>query len=113
MKSEDDNMSDATIIHASFDGEKDVETIQGMQPTLYLVNRETNEIGHIHLNSAFVCEETQPTPEDNVKTPQKVERVQLQVMIVQVRNPEHRSVKKKSDWEQLLKRYYIKGEYIY
>ena len=71
MKSEDDNMSDATIIHASFDGEKDVETIEGMQPTLYHVNRETNEIGHIHLNSAFVCEETQPTPEDNVKTPPK------------------------------------------
>ena len=64
-------MSDATIIHASFDGEKDVETIQGMQPTLYHVNRETNEIGHIHLNSAFVCEETQPTPEDDVKTPPK------------------------------------------
>ena len=57
MKSEDDNMSDATIIHASFDGEKDVETIEGMQPTLYHVNRETNEIGDIHLNSAFVCEE--------------------------------------------------------
>ena len=44
---------------------------------------------------------------------QKVEQVQLQVMIVQVRNPEHQSVKKKSDWEQLLNRYYIKGEYIY
>ena len=71
MKSEDDNMSDATIIHVSFDGEKDVETIEGMQPTLYHVNRKTNEIGDIHLNSAFVCEETQPTPEDNVKTPPK------------------------------------------
>ena len=67
----DDNTSDATIIHVSIDGEKDVETIEGMQPTLYHVNRETNEIGHIHLNSAFVCEETQPTPEDNVKTPPK------------------------------------------
>ena len=71
MKSEDDNTSDATIIHASFDGEKDVETIQGMQPTLYHVNRETNEIGDIHLNTAFVCEETQPTPEEDVKTPPK------------------------------------------
>ena len=71
MKSEDDNTSDATIIHASFNGEKNVETIQGMQPTLYHVNRETNEIGDIHLNSAFVCEETQPTPEDDVKTPPK------------------------------------------
>ena len=71
MKSEDDNTSDATIIHASFDGEEDVETIEGMQPTLYHVNRETNKIGHIHLNSAFVCEETQPTPEDDVKTPPK------------------------------------------
>ena len=49
MKSEDDNTSDATIIHASFDGEKDVETIQGMQPTLYHVNHETNEIGDITL----------------------------------------------------------------
>ena len=113
MKSEDDNTSDATIIHASFDGEKDVETIEGMQPTLYHVNRETNEIGDIHLNSAFVCEETQPTPEDDVRPLQKVERVQLQVMIVQVRNPEHQSVEKKSNWEQLLNRYYIKGEYIY
>ena len=47
MKSEDDNTSDATIIHASFDGEKDVETIEGMQPTLYHVNCETNEIGDI------------------------------------------------------------------
>ena len=71
MKSEDDNTSDATIIHASFDGEKDVETIEGMQPTLYHVNCETDEICDIHLNSAFVCEETQPTPEDNVKTPPK------------------------------------------
>ena len=51
--------------------EKNVETIEGMQPTLYHVNREMNEIGDIHLNSAFVCEETQPTPEDNVKTPPK------------------------------------------
>ena len=68
MKSEDDNTSDTTIIHASFDGEKDVETIEGMQPTLYHVNRETNEIGDTQLNSAFVCEETQPTPEDDVKT---------------------------------------------
>ena len=74
MKSEDDNMSDATIIHASFDGEKDVETIEGMQPTLYHVNHERDErdeIGDIDLNSAFVCEETQPTPEDDVKTPPK------------------------------------------
>ena len=71
MKSEDDNTSDATIIHASLDGEKDVETIEGMQPTLYHVNCETNEIGDIHLNSVFVCEETQPTPEDDVKTPPK------------------------------------------
>ena len=54
MKSEDDNTSDATIIHATLDGEKDVETIEGRQPTLYHVNCETNEIGDIHLNSAFV-----------------------------------------------------------
>ena len=71
MKSEDDNMSDATIIHASFDGEKDVETIEGMQPNLYHVNCERDEIGDIDLNSAFVCEETQPTPGDDVKTPPK------------------------------------------
>ena len=71
MKSEDDNTSDATIIHESFDGEKDVETIEGMQPTLYHVNCERDEIGDIDLNSAFVCEETQPTPEDDVKTPPK------------------------------------------
>ena len=71
MKSEDDNTSDATIIHVSFDGEKDVETIEGIQPTLYHGNRETNEIGDIDLNSAFVCEETQPTPEVDVKTPPK------------------------------------------
>ena len=71
MKSEDDNTSDATIIHESFDGEKDVETIEGMQPTLYHVNHERDEIGDIDLNSAFVCEETQPTPEDDVKTPPK------------------------------------------
>ena len=66
-------MSDATIIHASFDGEKDVETIEGMQPTLYHVrsNCERDEIGDIDLNSAFVCEETQPTPKDDVKTPPK------------------------------------------
>ena len=32
---------------------------------------ETNEIGDIHLNTAFVCEETQPTPEEDVKTPPK------------------------------------------
>ena len=32
MKSEDDNTLDATIIHESFDGEKEVETIEGMQP---------------------------------------------------------------------------------
>ena len=54
MKSEDDNMSDATIIHVGFDGEKDVETIEGMQPTLYHVNHERDEIGDIDLNSAFV-----------------------------------------------------------
>ena len=71
MKSEDDNTSEATVIHASFDGEKDVETIEGMQPTLYHVNHERDEIGDIDLNSAFVCEETQPTPEDDVKTPPK------------------------------------------
>ena len=58
MKSEDDNTSDATIIHASFDGEKYVETIEGMQPTLYHVNIERDEIGDIDLNSTFVCEET-------------------------------------------------------
>ena len=71
MKSEDDNTSGATIIHVSFDGEKDVETIEGMHPTLYHVNCERDEIGDIDLNSAFVCEETQPTPEDDVKTPPK------------------------------------------
>ena len=71
MKSEDDNMSDATIIHESFDGEKDVGTIEGMQPTLYHVNHKRDEIGDMDLNSAFVCEETQPTPEDDVKTPPK------------------------------------------
>ena len=49
MKSEDDNTSDATIIHESFDGEKDVETIEGMQPTLYHVNCERDEIGDIDL----------------------------------------------------------------
>ena len=69
MKSEDDNTLDATIIHESFDGEKEVETIEGMQPTLYHFNRETDEIGDMHLNSTFVCEETQPTAEDDVKTP--------------------------------------------
>ena len=51
---EDDNTSDAAIIHESFDGEKDVETNSGMQPTLYHVNRERDEIGDIDLNSAFV-----------------------------------------------------------
>ena len=71
MKSDDGNTSDATIIHVSFDGEKDVETIEGMQPTLYHVNHERDEISDIDLNSASVCEETQPTPEDNVKTPPK------------------------------------------
>ena len=71
MKSEDDNTSDATIINASFDGEKDVETIEGMHPSLYHVNRERDEIGDTGLNSAFVCEETQPTPEDDVKAPPK------------------------------------------
>ena len=54
VKSEDDNTSDATIIHANFDGKKDVETIEGMQPTLYHVNHERDEIGDIDLNSAFV-----------------------------------------------------------
>ena len=48
-----------------------METIEGMQPTLYQVNREKDEIGDIDLKSAFVCEETQPTPEDDVKTPPK------------------------------------------
>ena len=32
MKSEDDNMSDATVIHESFDGEKDVETMKVCNP---------------------------------------------------------------------------------
>ena len=71
MKSEDDNTSDATIIHVNFDREKDVETIEGMHPTLNHVNHERDEIGDVDLNSAFLCEETQPTPEDNVKTPPK------------------------------------------
>ena len=42
-----------------------------MQLTLYQVNRERDEIGDIDFNSAFVCEETQLTPEDDVKTPPK------------------------------------------
>ena len=37
--------------------------------TMLIVKK--NEIGDIHLNTAFVCEETQPTPEDDVKTPPK------------------------------------------
>ena len=50
---------------------KILKLFEDMQPTPYQVNRERDETSDIDLNSAFVCEETQPTPEDDVKTPPK------------------------------------------